>query len=682
MISRRITLVGAWLLLTVSLTLATVATAQTYTWKDVVQTVTIEADGDVLISDERTLLARGGDFGEAFVEVMLASDQRLTLLPEQSGAVSDWQGATAYQNRIASGQEVVVGNRDNRIYRARVRYVYRLENTLDVYSDVVQWYWNMIGLEDVAVSGYELTVNTPGPMNAPYDAFVHRYGNPEAPFVSLSEDRSSLTVIFDRIPASEGVEIRYLMDPSLFEMTSSTPGLEDLLRDEARIAGVETRRRRLETFLYAVSRRLSTFLRNRWRDLGAMLTSEWFTTLLSLLLLVCLVASVPLFALWPINFVRDYLRVGRDPPLEKVHYTFEPPSDLAPAELPFLLNKRWRWRYFKKSQAAFNATVMDLMRRGYGTLHSSERSNMFGLKRQEVSMQLNLDTDSDGLLEFEQDVLNYLKKAARYGDDPAELPFKALKSYSKARLYKFLQAWGVNVRTHLENRMGGELTTLESRRARDAWQGAGCLAPVWFVVLAIWYFASLPPTADDGVFANIMTVWTRAAQFVGVMALLSHFASHWLLAWREEVAREVYAWEGFKRVLADFGNMHDAPADFFRLWDVYYCYAAALGIAERFIRNIQQAAPLQGFDERELAHQSQWFSSSADASGAFDMSRGASDMSRGASSLADFSSSVASLSSALTAASASASSGGSSSGGSGGGGGSSSGGGGGGGGGR
>ena len=97
--------------------------------------------------------------------------------------------------------------------------------------------------------------------------------------------------------------------------------------------------------------------------------------------------------------------------------------------------------------------------------------------------------------------------------------------------------------------------------------------------------------------------------------------------------------------------MPDAPDDFFKLWDRYFVYAAALGVAAQFLKNLQRAAPLKGIDERTLARQGSWMGAA------------------NASDLASLSRSVQSLSSALASASASASSGGSSGGGGGGGGG-------------
>ena len=127
-----------------------------------------------------------------------------------------------------------------------------------------------------------------------------------------------------------------------------------------------------------------------------------------------------------------------------------------------------------------------------------------------------------------------------------------------------------------------------------------------------------------------------------------------LPAWRPEIAQEVAEWKGFKRTLTDYTRMKDAPLDFFKLWDVYYAYAAALGVAEKYLKTLERAAPLAGVDEGAIVRSAAWMGVSGSSS---------------ISSFSGLSSSITSLSSSLSSASGSASSGGSSSGGGGGGGG-------------
>lgn len=206
-----------------------------FEWRDIDQNVRIYADGTVKVIDERTLWTND-DFGEAFICIGHPTSVTVTLL-DGSGAVSPGPPAFAFQQPCEAGTEVVVRN-ETRVKERRVRFVYSLTGTVDAYRDVVQWYWNLIQLDHPPIVGYRLQVRAPGSMSEPFDAYVHRFRNPESPRVALSGDRSTLTVEFDLIPPGDGVEVRYLMDPGLFTVTGTEVAFERLLQDEAKTAGV------------------------------------------------------------------------------------------------------------------------------------------------------------------------------------------------------------------------------------------------------------------------------------------------------------------------------------------------------------------------------------------------------------------------------------------------------------
>ena len=445
----------------------------------------------------------------------------------------------------------------------------------------------IFGRKNVETVGYVLTVTAPGTMAAPFDAYVHRFSNPEQPFVGLADQRNVLTVRFDRIPAGEGVEIRYLMDPAVFTVRGTRQGFQELLEDEARIAGI------LEN-----QRRFGAIRRNPlWGLIGLAIL------------------------LWLANGVwQAYNRYGREPDIPSMKYPFEPPSDIPPAAVAAIQTQNPGGM---ASGPAFHATIMDLARRGYGE---------FTGKGRKFEMMLDLDKPTEGLESFEADVLDYLKKAAqqRKRGNPNHLEFRELRAYSQKHASRFLTSWRKKPRDWIESRLGGPLTSAESQRAARRWGGRAALA---VAVCGISAFLTFGVARIEFIAAGVLC------------AILGFIAGGALPAWREEVAAEVYGWQGFKRTLTDYTQMKGAPDDFFRLWDRYFVYAASLGVAQQFLKNLNRAAPLAGIDETTLARRGAWM---------------------GTGNVSDFASlsrSVTSLSSALSAASASASSGGSSGGG-------------------
>lgn len=273
---------------------------------------------------------------------------------------------------------------------------------------------------------------------------------------------------------------------------------------------------------------------------------------------------------------------------------------------------------------------MDLARRGYG---------VFDSKSGKFNMQL-LDKDDSELLPFEREVLGYLKRAARGNGqtgDPNYLEFRELKHYSEKHLSSFLSRWWSSVGLWLSHELGG--TRLEPRSQRSA---------------GLWFVLALFATGGCGLGVALTLSAAQAVFIVGAVlcGLLGVIALVSIPAWRQDVAPEALGWRGFRRTLSDYTQMKRAPDDFFKLWEVYYCYAAALGVADKFLKNMKRAAPERG--ERGISYAPLWLGYTS--AGQFQ-------------SLSEVTSSLSSLSSALSSAGASASSGGSVAGGGGGGGG-------------
>lgn len=587
----------------VMLLVAANASAQSYQWRDVVQEVEIRPTGDVYVSDTRTLWT-DEDFGEAFICLdltppALSPDLRPSVTLQNTSAAlgsgPNWQAFTqpCEVNGGQSGTELVIRN-DRRIAERRVRFDYVLHGSVKAYSDVVEWYWHILEPNHPPVIGYRLVVRAPGGMLDPYDAYVHTLGNPERPRVSLSEDRSTLNVAFDRVPPTHGVEIRYLMDPALFDIRGTASGFQMLLEDETRVAGIDERRAGVS--------------RVRQHPLWGLL-------------------ALAALGAYGAGVIRNFRQHGREPRLLSMQYPFEPPSNLPPAAVTALQMQRFS---ASAMGPALHATIMDLARLGFAE---------FRPKGKKLEMKLDLQKDTSQLEGFERDVLAYLKAAAagnRRGDD-SFLEFDELKKYSQSRAASFMPRWSQSVRSWVERLYGGKLLEPESVAAANRWALRGLLVVALFVLGAV----VLAGTAR-GLFI--------AAGSLSLVVII--VASVAVPRWRSDVAEQVYGWQGFKRTLTDYTRMKDAPHDFFRLWDRYFVYAAALGVAEKYLRAVRRAAPLAGVDEATMVRQGAWMGGSSSFSN-----------------LSSLTSSISSLSSALSAASASASSGGSSSGGGGGGGG-------------
>lgn len=61
---------------------------------------------------------------------------------------------------------------------------------------------------------------------------MHTYDNPQEPWVTLDDERRTLTVALHHIPPFHGVEVRWLMPPELLTITGWGERLEEFVREE------------------------------------------------------------------------------------------------------------------------------------------------------------------------------------------------------------------------------------------------------------------------------------------------------------------------------------------------------------------------------------------------------------------------------------------------------------------
>ena len=610
--------------------------AQSYQWRDVVQSVDIQTDGTVIVNDERTLVVRGGDFNEAFICLDLNSGQSLELL--DGGALGAGPSAQAYTQPCedgSGGTELVV-EMDNeiRITERRVFYRYALSNTLDYYSDVTQWQQTILESNHPPIRGYTLTLTAPGPMQAPYGAYVYRSGTLQDAGWSLSDDRSQLQVMFDRIPAGDDVAVRYLMAPGLFDQQGSRAGLEQLRRDA--------------TSTGTASGTASEFWAapQTWTDNSLNWLRGVVPTNLSAAdkILVSLIAVMLLFTVVTAVAVRrvrkqvagNFSNVPQQP-------VFEPPSDLPPAVIGVMIESHFMLDTFYTRQGfrqSFAATVMDLARRGYLELHRSRRPRRLWQTAGTSGLTFRPDRDQNALLPLERKVLDYLQDAKQHSQDylgPSErrdsnyLSFDQLKRYSLEQKWdEFTQSWAPEIYEYVWQHLGGMPFTYESMKAMRYWR---TMTMKWGLALSFFSAVLLLVPMPT----RIVSAWllysfpTHLAIFVAFLFISIgflhnlNFINTKILALRAEVAPEVHGWLGFKRTLSYYSVMRDAPDNFFLLWDRHFCYAATFGVAQEFLRNVHR---IIDFSESDLTMHVSWmdsFDDIDDFSSFFDVANSLSD---------------------------------------------------------
>jgi len=69
-----------------------------------------------------------------------------------------------------------------------------------------------------------------------------------------------------------------------------------------------------------------------------------------------------------------------------------------------------------------------------------------------------------------------------------------------------------------------------------------------------------------------------------------------ILRWSSPAYHEHLRWQSFRRFLAEFSAIRQAPIELSSIWQEYYVYAVALGIGERFMQGLSSLATAMNWE--------------------------------------------------------------------------------------
>lgn len=423
------------------------------------------------------------------------------------------------------------------------RIQYRLKGVVERFRDVAEFYWKVI--EDQHARIEELSTIFVLPDKSPnlLKLFVHTQTAPGE--MTFPEDYRSVHFRLENVPADTFVEARLLMDPSVFP----TVPLQDELRYEAIL---NEEKGFVEAGNLPVRQGMVFFL--LFGGLG--------------------VAYLVLFLVY-------YFRYGREPRSSyQREYEQEPPRSIAPCFLGVTLSQR---KDFQLLSRAFLATIFDLARRGFLTVHEEEKLGLL-LRRQFLSFQFTEKGEDEKEWEkelhpLEQEVLSLLKRLRASGGD--SVTTEDIEKWgremhgSKSNMFLFLENWYQELRKFVEKNYFPVLDKV-SEKKRNLFIGIGFT----YVVAG---FLTIFAGGSSLVFLSFLLV-----PMIVVIILLVALAWRFLSRWTEEAALEYRRWMAFRRFLSDFSLLKEAPAQILPLWDRYLVYAIVLGVAEKLLQNLKR----------------------------------------------------------------------------------------------
>jgi uncharacterized membrane protein len=87
----------------------------------------------------------------------------------------------------------------------------------------------------------------------------------------------------------------------------------------------------------------------------------------------------------------------------------------------------------------------------------------------------------------------------------------------------------------------------------------------------------------------LLSVVIAGLVFVGFMLV-----GRTILRWTEPAYLEHRRWKNFRKFLCDFSAIEQAPVNLLAIWEQYYVYAVALGVATEFLKHVTKLAEQRG----------------------------------------------------------------------------------------
>ena len=289
---------------------------------------------------------------------------------------------------------------------------------------------------------------------------------------------------------------------------------------------------------------------------------------------------VPVTLLVPlVLFLVLYLAHGREPRVGyEARYEREPPDRIPPLAVPPIMRQRPDVTELPaETLDAALATLLDAAGKGVLDILPGEAGRGFVLAHPE-----RLDT----LPELSQNVVKYFFYDVAGGRD--SVTAEDIRRHAREQPDGFLfwlRLMSQEGRNWWWKTLGADLLEADSLRAfRLLGYGAPVLTGLsWFILpfgfTVFSFYMALPLLILLFALSCVLSVVIYAG--VGQA----------ILRWTAPAYLEHLRWQNFRRFLADFSAIEQAPIELAAIWQEHYVYAVALGIGEKFMRGLSHLAP-------------------------------------------------------------------------------------------
>ncbi len=515
----------------------------------------LQPDGSAVVEETRAYRFTGSFSWAQFVKSTEGEYGRYGI--EFTGVRdADTGDSLPFEQNQGPGSEILKWHYSAKNETKRFLILYRISGAVQRYEDAAQFYWKAVEDEHEKALKVDLEIIPPAPGGALFKVFVHSDAEPGT--IEIAEDRSRAIVSQAFVGRNSFVELRVLLDPSLFPGTALSVG-------ESHASLLEDERLATEAWRRSEERRVELASR---RSRG---------------LKIALAAGLGLVVVFALYYKWYFEKYGREYRVEYVNiYERRPPGPIPPSVLPAIMTQRGV--QITEMSKSFTAALLDCARLGYLEISEKEEKSLFIRKK-----VLNYELTGRGrslleghetpgergdrpLTDFEKDVLDVVFREAGDGASVSGTEIEKWAAGTRGRKTQYL--------LFMEPRAGELRKGFEkdhfpiddpvSERARNH-----------FVILTV----VTAPLATVIIFS--LTRHPLSFVFGGLILIGGLILSLPLARRTREACLEHKRWTAFAKFMSDFSAMKEAGPSLLSMWEEYLVYAAALGVADKLLSNLK-----------------------------------------------------------------------------------------------
>jgi uncharacterized membrane protein YgcG len=272
------------------------------------------------------------------------------------------------------------------------------------------------------------------------------------------------------------------------------------------------------------------------------------------------------FAFWAFQ---TWQAKGTEPAVGEIgEYQREPPEEVPPGVVPFLLTQASPG--LKGVPLAIGATLLDFAKRGFLEFREQDKTGIRGFfGGREVALVRKRTPGHGELLPWEGELWGTLMEASEDGETVRLEAF--LKQLSTATTW--IASWSEKPRKWYE----------ETRAPLLAQRNTGLM--VLFIAMGVALGGGLvflgAASLNPAVFGSGL-VFGPVTMLAGIVAGAN------MPRWEAGALLRARKWRAYRKFLADFSAMEEAPANHYQLWDHHFLYATALGVSKKYLANLRK----------------------------------------------------------------------------------------------